>query len=105
MLARGRMVLMTPSDSRKQARKIMASNKPQDGHKYELHHIDGDCFNNDPSNLEWLTIENHLAKHGKILGGQSKESLQKKRKAYDAAHREDHLKRSKCSAEKRKEDH
>jgi len=33
------------------------------GRTYEIHHIDGDTENNDPSNLVALTIEDHFAIH------------------------------------------
>jgi len=33
------------------------------GRSYEIHHIDGDCHNNDPTNLVALTLQEHYDKH------------------------------------------
>jgi hypothetical protein len=34
-----------------------------DGHSYDIHHIDGDHSNNDPSNLKAVTIQEHYDIH------------------------------------------
>lgn len=37
-----------------------------DGRSYEVHHKDGNCFNNHPSNLVALTIQEHYAVHADV---------------------------------------
>lgn len=37
--------------------------KDKDGRTYEIHHIDGDHKNNDPSNLQCVTIQEHYDIH------------------------------------------
>ena len=37
--------------------------KDENGRSYEIHHIDGDYTNNDLSNLECITINEHYEKH------------------------------------------
>ena len=37
--------------------------KDEDGRSYEIHHIDGDHKNNEPSNLKCVTIKEHYDIH------------------------------------------
>lgn len=37
--------------------------KDSDGRTYEIHHIDGDHSNNDPSNLKCVSIQEHYDIH------------------------------------------
>lgn len=37
--------------------------KDEDGRSYDIHHIDGNHENNDPSNLEALSIQEHYERH------------------------------------------
>lgn len=39
--------------------------KDEDGRSYDIHHIDGDCTNNDPFNLVALSIKEHYELHKK----------------------------------------
>lgn len=41
---------------------------PQD--KPQVHHIDGNSFNNRADNLMWVTHEEHLAIHARMKGGE-----------------------------------
>ena len=35
----------------------------EEGRKYDIHHIDGDYTNNDPTNLKAVTIQEHYDIH------------------------------------------
>ena len=37
--------------------------KEDNGRSYEIHHIDGNHFNNDPSNLKAVSIQEHYDIH------------------------------------------
>lgn len=52
-------------NARREGRKtLIALTSPEAGEGVECDHADGNCFNNDPANLQWLTPEQNRAKGG-----------------------------------------
>jgi hypothetical protein len=59
--------------------------------RHDIHHVDGNPFNNDPSNLQCIESTKHKIKHGRSFAETSPEvlslNLEKAREAAKAWHR------------------
>ena len=71
-----RIVAETKIDEREYAEK----RRLVDGSKYlVIHHIDHNKFNNNPDNLQWLTLKEHRKLHGDIFTAYNKSVLKRKK--------------------------
>ena len=71
-----RIVAETKIDEKEYAEK----RRLVDGSKYlVIHHIDHNKFNNNPDNLQWLTLKEHRKLHGDIFTAYNKSVLKRKK--------------------------
>lgn len=84
LLSGGRYYLSqsTTNDGRRHAKSLHVAiweyyNKKPCPKGYEIHHIDGNCYNNDISNLECVSIKEHRGKHTTKGNKKQEEHLEK----------------------------